>query len=306
MTMENFQESERFCSLLFDTGGKFWHLWSPEDAPLLFASEDDFKAGMNIIGICALVCTGVKVFTFELMNNHVHFTVGGDSDEVLAFAKLLKKYLSRWLTASGKTIDLSGWNLSVREIESLRDIRNVIAYNNRNGFLVNPEETPFSYLWGANRFFFNREAKLRFNSCEKKSMSKQAKRDLIRCHDADGIPGPLMMDGYASPLAFCAIREAEQFFRNASHYLSAITGRIESQKEIAAEIGERIFYNDNELFAACVKLAKQQFGEGRPSLLAKEEKITLAKSLHYDYNASNKQISRMLSLDIRVVAALFP
>ena len=291
---------------MFDSAGPFWHLWSSEDAPLLFSSEDDFKAGMCIVGICTLLSPEIKNYTFELMSNHAHFTVGGNYDAVLEFCKRFKRYLSRWLAASGKTADLSAWEMSIREIESLKDCRNVIAYNNRNGFLVNPEETPFSYLWGANRYYFNREAKMRYESIDKQFMSKRAKRDLIHSHDADGITGPVMVDGYACPLGFCAIEEAERLFRNASHYLYLITSNIESQKEIAAEIGERIFYNDNELFSACARMAKKLFGESRPSVLTKEEKISLAKTLHYDYNAGNKQISRMLSLDTSVVTALFP
>lgn len=111
---------------------------------------------------------------------------------------------------------------------------------------------------------------------------------------------------YDAVLEFCAIGEAERLLRNASHYLYLITSNIESQKKIAAEIGERIFYNDNELFSACARMAKKLFGESRPSVLTKEEKISLAKTLHYDYNAGNKQISRMLSLDTSVVTALFP
>lgn len=305
--MRNFQDSERYCSQLFDSSGPFWHLWSPENGPLLFASDDDFMAGMGIVGICALLCPEVKIYTFELMNNHVHFTVGCVYNEAMAFAGRLKKYLQKWLASSGKTPDLSGWSLSARAIESLRDFRNVVAYNNRNGFLVNPEETPFSYPWGANRYFFNREAKLRFDHRKnKRTMSKRMRRGLIRTHDADHIIGPVMMDGYACPLSFCAITEAEQYFRNASHYLSTITRNIESQKEIAAEIGERLYYNDNELFAACVRLAADRFGESRPSVLAKDDKIILAKALHYDYNAGNKQICRMLNLDPGIVNALFP
>ena len=262
---------------------------------------------MNIIGICAILCSRIKIYTFALMSNHIHVTAAGNKEDVEDFCRRLKKYLGKWLASSEKTIDLKGWSLSIRQITTLKDLRNVIAYNNRNGFLVAPEETPFSYLWGANRYFFNREAQLRYaESGGKRNMTKQEKRDLIRSHDADQTTGPIMLDGYACPLSFCSVRGAESIFRNASSYLAAITRNIESQKEIAAEIGERIFYNDNELYSLCARMAKEQFSIPNPSLIPKDGKISIAKTLHYDYNAGNKQIIRLLSLDPGTVNSLFP
>ena len=114
------------------------------------------------------------------------------------------------------------------------------------------------------------------------------------------------MDGYACPLSFCAVNDAENLFRNASQYLSTITKNVESQKEIAAQIGEKIFYNDNELYSIVIRMSKEQYGEPRPTLLPKDGKINIAKELHFDYNASNKQISRMLNLDIGFVSNMFP
>ena len=262
---------------------------------------------MNTVGVCALLCRGIKIYTYELMSNHVHFTLAGSDERVNEFCALFRKYLRKWLAAKEKNMDLQNWYLSVREITTLKDFRNVLAYNNRNGFLVTPEDTPFSYLWGANRYFFNREAKLRFEeSKDRRNMTKREKRDCIRSHDADQITGPLMMDGYACPLSFCAIGEAESMFRNASQYLSTITRNIESQKEIASLIGESIFYNDIELYSLCSRLAKEQYNTPNPSLVPKDGKIALANTLHYDYNASNKQIVRLLKLEINTVNSLFP
>ena len=262
---------------------------------------------MNLVGICALLSPDVKIFTFELMSNHVHFTVTGNRNDVESFCNRFKRYLGKWLSHTDKTVNLENWNISMRHIETLRDARNVLAYNNRNGFLVNPEDTPFSYLWGANRYFFNREAKLRYaENTGKRKMTKREKRELIHSHDADSIEGPVLMDGYACPLSFCAVNDAENLFRNASQYLSTITKNVESQKEIAAQIGEKIFYNDNELYSIVIRMSKEQYGEPRPTLLPKDGKINIAKELHFDYNASNKQISRMLNLDIGFVSNLFP
>lgn len=42
-----------------------------------------------------------------------------------------------------------------------------------------------------------------------------------------------------------------------------------------------------------------------PGLLPKDAKIEIAKTLHYDYNADNKKIARMLKLDIHILNGMF-
>lgn len=37
-----------------------------------------------------------------------------------------------------------------------------------------------------------------------------------------------------------------------------------------------------------------------------DEKLSLAKVLHFDYNADNAKIARLLRMPVEVLAALFP
>lgn len=305
--MRNFSDTEFDCNVVFDNSGPFWHIYTPEDNPIIFSNSSEFMEGMNIVGICAKLCTQVSILTFELMSNHMHYTVAGAEDDVNSFYSVLKHCITNWLEGKGRISNTNNWTSPPRRIKDLNDLRNVIAYNNRNGFLVSPEHTPFSYPWGANRYFFNPEAKLRFSrSSEKSFMSMRARRQLIHSHIVDCVTGPVLMDGYACPLDFCDVAAAEKLFRNASHYLSLITRNVESQKAIAAEIGERVFYNDDELFKVVCSLTKKVSSQSSPAVLSKEEKLSIANTLHHDYNASNKQISRMLRLDISIVNSIYP
>jgi len=305
--MKTFYDAEQYCCGIFDSLWPFWHLWTPEDAPVVFRNEQDFMDGMGIVGICAKLTPEIKVLTFQLMSNHVHFTLSGPEAEAKSFYETLIALLSNWLKSRKRTVSLDTWTPSLRRIETMSDLRNVIAYNNRNGFLVHPEHTPFSYPWGANRYYFNPEAKLRFSqNADKTLMTVRTKRDLVRSHIADGVAGPAMSDGYACPLDYCDIELGEKLFRNATHYLNHITRNVESQKTIAAEIGERIFYTDEELFNVVCTLSKQASGQFSPATLPKEMKTSIAKTLHFEYNAGNKQIARMLRMDLGVVNAMFP
>lgn len=298
--MMNFKDLERLCRSRFGQIGRIWHLWTPEDFGIIFSDDASFMVGMNIIGICAALFPDIKILTFELMSNHLHITAAGEEARILAMFNLIRRFLSRSLKR-----DLSKWSCELRQIVDLVDARNVISYNNRNGFLADQNESPFSYRWGANSFYFNREAKSRYvESCSVFTFNER--RRTIRSHKADRITWLKKVDGFVSPMSYCAIEMGESLFRNASDYFYEVSKNIESMKTIASEIGERVFYTDNELFSVVLKKAHDKYGDLKPSQLPVEDKIEIAKQLHYEYNAGNKQIQRMLSLDIKNVDALFP
>ena len=53
-------------------------------------------------------------------------------------------------------------------------------------------------------------------------------------------------------------------------------------------------------------MAAKEFDVRQLNLLAPEQKITLAKELHYKYNATIQQLRRILNLDINILTQLFP
>ncbi|MBO4476421.1 MAG: hypothetical protein J5737_06855 [Bacteroidales bacterium] len=303
--MKSFNELERQCLCSFEQAGPYWHLWTPEDHPIVFPDELAFMAGMNILALCAKMFPDVTIITFQLMTNHLHLTVAGPREAIEGMMARFIKSLFKYLRTRGLLLDRARFRPSVRQITSLQDLRNVIIYNNRNGYVVSPDETPMSYRWGANSCFFNPSVKERFRE-SRSTLSVREKRLYARTHDADGITDIITIDGYASPLSFCAIAFGERLFRCASHYFRELSRNIESQKAIAEEIGEKIFYADDELFSVLTGLSKKKYGQMSVALLPAQAKQELANILHYDYNAGNKQIIRMLKLDPRIVASLFP
>jgi len=301
----SFREQETGCEMLFRNLGNCWHIYTPEQFPIVFGTDDDFKAGMNLLAICAKTFPDVRILTFEMMSNHLHLCVSGLEERVAAFIAMLIKYLGRYLKETSRPVDLSEWNRPPRIITDLNDIRNVITYINRNGYLVHPDVTPFSYPWGANRFFFSPEL-VRFHGLSDETLSQKYLRKNFRSRLLDGYCGLPTIDGYVSPISFCDIATAERLFRDARHYFYKISHDIESQQTIASELGERVFYTDSELYAFVKSKCKTEYNVDAPPLLPGDAKVRLAKVLHYDYNADNQQVARILRLDLAVVASLFP
>lgn len=303
--MTNFIDAQAICNHTFSQLGPCWHLFTPENCEIIFTSPEDFNAGMSLFGIAALLSPKVKVLTFEIMSNHIHSALAGSKEDIIAFFKRFVTLLGRYFKEVDHAPLPKDFVLNLRQIESLEDLRNVVLYNNRNGYLVHPEHSPFSYPYGANAYFFNPFAKALYDSAKQSVRAKELER-MAHTHAVRSINKPVyFLNGHICPLCFCEIEMAERLFRGAAHYFHSLSRSIESQRQIAREIGDRVFYTDDELYSTVFAISSKKYGLP-PIQLPKDAKMELAKKLHYDYNANNKQIARMLKLDLTVVNSIFP
>ena len=288
---------------------------------------------MGIVGIATKLFPDVRLLTYEIMSNHLHLTVVGRLQRVMAMFGATEYMLERHFKSKGRTIAWEKFRPGHRLLESLNDLRGVIVYNNRNGYLVHPAYTPFTYPWGANRYYFNPDA-CRLAAEHAEPVRVREIRYLSHTKACDGIKDLMKYEGYALPTSFCDIKTGECLFRDPSHYFSKISRNIETDAKIAREIGESIFYTDDDLYGAVCRLASDNFSEltgvpgvidakqglgagqgstrvqtpGRqisPSQLPVQAKVEIAKTMRFNYNASAKQIQRMLKLDQQIINTLF-
>lgn len=296
---------EEKCLRKYYETGDTYHLVTPENFELIFEDEADYCAGINALAFAVKSSPDIVVYTFQIMSNHLHLVGAGKEECLMAMFDLFCKLLKRYFDKNGRHIHWSGFKCRLISSKSLENLRNDIAYTNRNGFVVHPDVTPFSYKWGANRFYFNPEAVTRYRElCS--AMTVREKRELSHSRKYDSIEGLKMMDGYVSPLSFCAIEEGEAFFRDARQYFNRVAKSIESYKDVADRIGEFIYYTDDDLFAVARNIVKEKYGGVKLALLPGKAKLEMARTLHYDYNASKKQIQRMLRLEEGILLSLFP
>lgn len=306
LTMTNtFGTEESRCESAFRLLGPCWHLYTPENHPVILTCEADFKAAMTLLAICAISFPTVRILTFQWMSNHLHITMAGPETDIILMFEMLRKYLGKYLKSRGRAITLSSWNCKLRRTESLNDLRNVIAYNNRNGFLVNPDSTPLTYPWGPNIFFFNPDARKRVDECKGNIHLKDI-RELFHTHKLDGFTGVPFLEGIIPSTVFCDIASAERLFRNARHYFSLISRSLESMKSIAGEIGESIIYTDDDLYTAVCGICRDNYGVKHPGLLPAQAKVEVARTMHYEYHAGAKQIARILKVDLSVIRNILP
>ena len=300
-----FLNIEQELEYRFAQAGPFYHLHTPENFDLIFASDDDFIYGMNLLGLCSKLSPKMKIYTYELMSNHLHIVVSGEKSEIMEFFLLFKSLLKRQFYSLDRGIHWDTFTYNLIDILTVDSLQNTIVYVNKNGYVVNQDITPYSYPWGANRFYFNDEAKKRYYDC-RKNMSLRSILQISHSRKFDHVSDIYAVDGYISPMCFCQIEEGELFFKDAHQYFFKLSKNLSASKEIANSIGESIYYTDDDLFSLAVKEAAQKYGSPKLSLLPAQAKVEIARMLHNEYNAGNKQIQRLLHIDKALLDGIFP
>ena len=291
-----------------DESVPLWHLCTPGDetAGVIFRKREDFVFGMNMMALCAhLHSEKVELITFQLMSNHVHILLQGEQQDANDFFSDFKSRIGRYLRGQGRQSDMKGFEATLHPILNITYLRNVLAYINRNGFLVDLWETPFSYPWGANSFYFNKYTSI-FNKTPLKNIPVRAKRKIFRTHECSFPENYYMIWDYVSPECYCSIKKGESLFQNAHDYFQLISRQVESFADIARTLGDKLFYTDEQLNDAAIDIAKRLFDTAKLSTLDKSQKLEMAKQLRFRYNASVSQIRRILHMEERILQNMFP
>lgn len=301
-----YRDKERLCEKQFTDGGPYWHLCTPgEGVSDIFATEEDLKFGVNNLAYCIL-SRNIKIHAFSIMSNHIHLVAEGLFSDMEEFFRKYRARLSLYLSKKMKVCNLDRFRAQILPIDNLAYLRNSIAYVNRNAFVVDNFQTPFSYRWSSGIKYWGGMDLDDFYSLPIRKLTQREIRALFMCSDAKIPEEYRIINDYVHPLSICDPK-CLSFFRDAHQYLGLINYRnLESLKEIATMIGEKIVVSDHELNSIVYLLAKRDYQVPNPTLLPPQAKIEVAKSMRLSYNASNKQIQRILKLDEKTVNSLFP
>ena len=105
--------------------------------------------------------------------------------------------------------------------------------------------------------------------------------------------------------SFCRIDVGQSVFQDARSYFHALSRNAEAYSQIASRLKDTVFLTDEEMFVVAARCAESDYFT-KLRLLTPDQKIQLARKLHYDYNASNAQLRMILGLDLVVLNELFP
>lgn len=304
MKKYSFREAEAKCEATFSyTKHDWWHLYTlGKDTSIIFSDDDDYRYSMNQMAKCSSEFPELTIVAFELMSNHLHIVLTGEEKRVNDFFAVFRHRLVRYF-AKRNVVLADEFKMTLKKIKDLASLRNVIVYVNRNGYVVQPNHTPFSYPWGTGFCYFNMEPK---GLPLLKDMPYRDLRKFFKARPPENPESMQMMNGYVMPSSYCAVKLGMAMFRDAHHYFSLLTKNVEEYLGIAKELDDGEFLTDNEMYAQLSKILQSVYGVSSVKELSKAQVRELAKKLHYEYRSSNGQVSRMLGLTKYDVDAMFP
>lgn len=302
----SFSEKESICERIFISNGPYWHLYTDgTKMQNIFRCEDDFKTGMWILAASLHISKGVKALTFELMGNHIHLILAGEREDCINAFEIFAAKLRLAFPKRQCAIDWSKFKMDILPIETLQALRNEIIYTNRNAFVANPAYTPDSYPWGGGCAYFNPWLK-HLKTTPLGNLKVNIQRALLHTRDVSQFSELIEVGGMPFIPSFCDISLGESMFRDARSYFNSLTRNAETFSQIASRLKDSIFLTDEELYSVICSHISKEYSVKAPSQLSAQQKIDTARHMHFSYNASNRQLKRMLRLNLAVLEELFP
>ena len=302
----SFSEKERICESIFAANGPYWHVYTDgTKMQNIFCCEEDFKTGMWCLAVALHLCKGVQMITFELMGNHVHLILAGAKEDCIKVFDLFASRLKKAFPKRQHAIDWSKFKMEILPIESLQALRNEIIYVNRNAFVANPAYTPDSYPWGGGCAYFCPWLK-HLTTTPLGELPILTQRALLHTKKIAPHADLKVIDDIPFIPSFCDIKLGESMFRHARSYFNSLTRNAEAFSQIASRLKDTIFLTDEELYAVICSHIGKEYSVKTPSQLSAQQKIDIARRMHFGYNATNQQLRRMLRMDMTILEELFP
>jgi REP element-mobilizing transposase RayT len=283
---------------------KFYHISSEAlEKNDIFHSREDFATGMNDIAICSLRYD-VMILCFCLMSNHFHFVLKGTHKSCQSFMAEFKRITSmRMRTSRGDIRGLRDVELHFDLLDTDEYLFNAIAYVLRNPLAAHIIMMPYFYEWSSISAYFR--GRVNLSGIALNSLSIRKRREILKTRH-DTVPDTFILNehGYVDPRCYIAYEEVEKIFRHPSFLLVALAKRVENEFEISTGAANRISMDDSELRTHIQELIQQEYGVSALSQLSADDRLRLCLLLKRNFNASVKQIARVLRLNQSVVASV--
>lgn len=275
---------------------KIWLITTEHlEKELLFRDDEDFKAAMNFVAI-QLACTEeVKILSFILMSNHVHFVLKGVRMDVESFITgFMHRYSCYYGNRWGMKKIFRRNKVDIREIPYDDEAaERAVAYVQMNSVAANICSHPSQYPWGSGNCFFD---KSHVTGTLLKDLSGRVRKKILHSN-SDTVPMAwhLKPEGYIPPQEYVDNKAVEALFRTAkrmNYFLSTSSKarkKLESNENLPA-------FRDQIILAAIPDLCRSLFQKDSFQQLSKDEKPEFMRQIRFRFSADVNQIARVCGL----------
>ena len=286
----------------FDAGTKRFFHWCSKGltADLLFASEQEFIAGMNRIAVCYLYCLEkgrpVRIVAFCLLNNHFHFVLYGTEEDAAMFMEHYKMLTLQWIRNHRserlhENVELGRW--PARNPEHARE---KVVYTLRQTLEAGLRITPQGYPWCSARLLYNDNSYILETSHTVGELSRRMVQKTINSEIRPPLSWHIMANGMIWPGDYTDLQIAEGMFMGVKDFMFSLNnGNVD--KAVLAEMSpEAPSLPDTEVRDKAESLARGMFGRKGLSFCPAAERVKIAGYLRKELHCGFKQLARIVRM----------
>lgn len=294
--MKNFRENtNRGCDTI-----SFYHVCTDgENNGIVHTSENDYRQAITISAICALKAD-VRIVCFCHMSTHSHFVIWSDSyDKALDFSNSFKRDYSRYFVLKYKT-DPVYCGIAAKPI-AITDryyLKNCIAYVLNNPVAAKITVRAEDYRWSSFNAYFNGSYD---ESVPVERLGIRNIRNILQTKTKLQKSGfRINTDGSINLKSYIDYGIVERMYGGKMEFYRSMA-LTDSAVEEMRYVPHVVRFNDTELYAEAMEIARRKYSTETLNLLTKERKIALVIPLHRKTKASVERIARILRISPKEV-----
>lgn len=267
---------------------------------ILFRDDNDYVAAMNIVAVAAFL-TAVKVLSFVLMSNHVHFVVLADAEGAERFINSFKSLYGFYAKRHKGVCKLLRSNeVDIRPVPFENEsIERAIAYVLMNPVAANICPHTSQYEWGCGSLFFDAHPR------QSKKLGDMSARAQIRLlHSNVRLPQDYQLtdNGYISPSSYIQVAYVERLFRTAKRFNYFLVNSSKARSRL--EERPTPSFRDQIVDEGIKDLIRTLFRKESMSGLDRTELAELMRQAQRRFCADIAQLSRITGIPYSEISKL--
>lgn len=268
----------------------------------LFHTPAQFAFGMIVIGLLTLT-TGIAIYSFSLMPNHVHILVSGTGAACLKAFDYLRSKLSERLKKDGYPSLPDDYWFKLTPIDNEEQMQNNFIYVDRNAY----EQllcVPTAYPWSSSYLHHSLLGKM-IKGRRADTFSKRELEELTGSRIAIPPHWEFHSDLGLLPSSFVDNSLFIRLFPNPKDYESRLVKDYEAFVKVGKALDETPVFSENEVRDIVDRLVLDLFPGRKVRQLSNDEKGRLTTVLMKNYNLTAPVIAGALDVSEHIVNQWF-
>ncbi len=283
---------------------RYYHMFANgDDARNFVTEENDFKAALNRIAVCAHL-SGVRVLAASIEDSHPHVLLRGTQDQADNFKQRYKDLSIRFITRHRGSSDGVALNPELCGIDDESYLMNAAIYVIIQATKDGKPVLPYDYLYGTGALYFRKPGSILpwdhdYHGAlhRRRELGSFSLQDQWRiCNTKVPMPSQwIVVNGIIHPESYIDISGYESIFRTHNcfrAFLASSKSRDEIVRRTMASV-RGITMEDLEARRICQDRCMALFGKRTTMHLSTGQRLSIAQDLRSSYRLSFRQLAAL-------------